>query len=152
MVVACLTATCSIILLDSFLAWGLYSRLTSPTTPQNSFDSSQETTLRKPSVLSKMSATNSARCVANFGGRNLRNLRNFRQVGSIPKPAHNRVALSTYCLTLSPPSRTCSQTSRQVYSRFKPQFKRAFSATSTSSHGHWEPPKPGEEYVRVPFA
>jgi len=32
-----------------------------------------------------------------------------------------------------------------VYSRFKPQFKRAFSATSTSSHGHWEPPKPGEE-------
>ncbi|CZR56490.1 related to mitochondrial ferredoxin [Phialocephala subalpina] len=95
-----------------------------------------------------MSATRcTVRGFSNFGRRGLQNI----QGNSIQLPAKpSRASLLTRAFTLSPPSRISSHASRQVVGRSVrspiPSWeKRTFSATSASLHGHWEPPKPGEE-------
>lgn len=87
------------------------------------------------------------RGISNIGRRGLQNI----QGRPIQLPTkQSRASLSTCAFTSSPPPRLSSHASRQTFGRAIRSSttaweRRTFSATSTNSHGHWEPPKPGEE-------
>ncbi|KAE8447862.1 hypothetical protein EG329_010091 [Mollisiaceae sp. DMI_Dod_QoI] len=79
-----------------------------------------------------------------------RGLRNVQGISIQPSAHYGRGSLSTCGFGSSPPSRNFSHGSRQRISRaisssLSTEARRMFSVTSANSHGHWEPPKPGEE-------
>jgi len=77
-------------------------------------------------------------------------LQSLRKPKTSTPTIHPGASISTAFATRSNPIAPCGNLQALNQSR-NPLgslgTRRPFSATSTVSHGHWEAPKPGEEYV-----
>jgi len=93
-----------------------------------------------------MSTTGAALRGVSYLGR--RGLQYSRGLSTKTSAREVRVASSKYPFKTIPPSQLVSPGKQMAYKNsnsLSAQGRRPFSATSKFSHGHWEPPKPGDE-------